>query len=627
VNEAVEIEVKAFNEDGNEITTGSASFLNLRYEGAVPTSGIEVDQTGKITGRVPGSYRIIVNWFDAETNQFATKFLPAKVKHGNPASIEVRKLSGKILTGSVVPFEVAVLDEYGFEMQAGDIEFRSTDPSIADVDDLNNFYAKKAGSVDLEASIGQLKIAVPVEIIPNPVTEIQMSADESTIRTGDVLQFNAEAWDRAGNVVQNVPFYFAVSGLEGEKGSGASAMIDQDGRFVAEKPGVYSVMVRSGNQSAVKTVEVVPRGVAREIEMVGHGRINNTHTSDFWVWEGVDGRDYAVTGTDFGEGKAYFWDVTDPSNLIRIDSVQVDARNVNDVKVSKDGRICVISREGASSRKNGIFILDVSNPRDVQTLSTYTEGLTGGVHNLFIYEDHVYALSNGQRYDIINISDPGNPHKVGQFEIDNPARSIHDVWIEDGIAFSSNWNDGVILVDVGNGVKGGSPSNPVEIARARTVGDATHTAFPFRNEETGKFYVIAGDEIFPTFFFTKPNADMDPFNPDGYLHFIDFTDPENPKEVARYEVPEAGSHNFWVKDDVLYIGYYNGGLRVVDISGDLMGDLYKQGREIGSFIPKDPQGYVPNHAMTWGAQPHKGHIFFTDFNSGFWSAKVTELKN
>ena len=57
------------------------------------------------------------------------------------------------------------------------------------------------------------------------------------------------------------------------------------------------------------------------------------------------------------------WDVTDPANIKKIDSVKVDARTVNDVKVSKDGKICVISREGASNRKNGMIIIDVSSKR------------------------------------------------------------------------------------------------------------------------------------------------------------------------------------------------------------------------------------------------------------------------
>ena len=62
--------------------------------------------------------------------------------------------------------------------------------------------------------------------------------------------------------------------------------------------------------------------------------------------------------------------MTDPTNMELVDTVQIDARTVNDVKISEDGRIGVLSREGASNRRNGIVILDVSNPRDVTILST-----------------------------------------------------------------------------------------------------------------------------------------------------------------------------------------------------------------------------------------------------------------
>jgi len=87
-------------------------------------------------------------------------------------------------------------------------------------------------------------------------------------------------------------------------------------------------------------------------------------------------------------------------------------------------------------------------------------------------------------------------------------------------------------------------------------------------------------------------------------------------------VPEAGTHNLWVEGDRLYAAFYNGGLRVIDISGELKGDLYQQGREIARYKAYDASGIVPNAPMTWGPQPHKGHVFFTEFNSGLWSVKL-----
>ena len=61
-----------------------------------------------------------------------------------------------------------------------------------------------------------------------------------------------------------------------------------------------------------------------------------------------------------------------------------------------------------------------------------SDDMTGGVHNAFIYENHVYAVNNGRKYDIINIDDPKKPFRVGVYELDTPGHSIHDVWIEEG---------------------------------------------------------------------------------------------------------------------------------------------------------------------------------------------------
>ena len=108
----------------------------------------------------------------------------------------------------------------------------------------------------------------------------------------------------------------------------------------------------------------------------------------------------------------------------------------------------------------------------------------------------------------------------------------------------------------------------------------------------------------------------------GYIHIVDFTDPLNPEEVARYEVPEAGSHNIWIEHDKLYAAFYNGGLRVVDISGELKGNLTYQGREIARFMAFDPEGFIVNAPMTWGPQPYKGHVFFAEHFSGLWTVKL-----
>ena len=99
--------------------------------------------------------------------------------------------------------------------------------------------------------------------------------------------------------------------------------------------------------------------------------------------EGVDGRDYAYVGTLYYDWMKV-WDVTDPTHPVLTDSMQLDARRINDVKIHPNNRIGVLTREGASNRRNGIVILDLSTPATPTIASEYTATVTGGVHNVWI---------------------------------------------------------------------------------------------------------------------------------------------------------------------------------------------------------------------------------------------------
>ena len=543
----------------------------------------------------------------------------------------------RVWAGTEVRFPLAGRDAAGQVRRGLEAGYATSDASIAVVDQVGMASFLAAGSVQVAAMHGEMTIYHEVEVLPNPTARVALEApDRTEVRTGDVLQFEAAALDAAGDEITGPAIRFAVESRPDpfrpeSLGAGAAAQVTPDGRFVAEQPGVYTVVAMSGDRLARQTVRVVPRNVEREIEFLGHARVSDRVTGDLWVWEGVDGRDYAVHGTWNAEGHAYFYDVTDPRNMELIDTVQVDARTVNDVKVSEDGTLCVISREGASNRRNGIVMIDCTDPHNAEILSSFDQGLTGGVHNVFLDNNHVYAVNNGRRWDVVNVEDPRNPFRVSRFETDTPGRSVHDVWIRDGIAYQAGRSDGLIMVDVGGGGMGGSPNTPVEMGRFPQITGWNHAVWPFRSPSTGKLYVIGGDEAF----YLNPRRPEGggilweegiPSRAKGWLHFVDFTDPDNPEEVARFELADSGPHNLWVdwEEEIMYVGYYDAGLRVVDVSGDLLGDLYRQGRQIARFFPEDNEGFLANAAFTWGPQPHKGTIFLADFNSGLWAVRLKD---
>ena len=660
--DSARIDATVLDADGNEM---EAEILYLPLYGQYwnleeRTWGFNiftVTREGRVATRRPGEYAVLVRVAgsapaptapDANAGGFLQQRVPLTILPRPAASLTLTA-RGPFYAGTEVTVRADALDETGAFVDDIVVDWDTSDASLAlpigrppttDRTSRQGVLALGApGSVTITATAGTAAAELLLDVQRNPVADLTLTPDRSAVRTGDVTHLTVGMTDLAGRALEDIPVAFSVSAVTDALSSGgpSSGLVTQDGRFVADLPGVYTVVARTGSVSAVAAIRVVERGVRRPIELVGHGRVQDRATTDLWVWEAPNGRDYAMTGTHNAAGHAYVWDVTNPANLEVVDVVRVDARSVNDVKVSEDGATAVISREGASNRRNGLVLLDVSDPAvGVRKIAEFDDRLTGGVHNTFIHDGHVYALSGAQRYDIIDIEDPAVPRRVGSFALDNPARSIHDVVVRDGIAYSANWTDGVAVVDVGGAGRGGSPQEPRLIGQFPFPTGWNHAVYPYRSVSTGKFYIFAGDEAArsgPNYSPVTaagtgtPGYENEPHRWRGWIHILewdeDFESP--PRLVGRYEVPEAGSHNIWVEDDVMYVAFYNGGLRVVDVAGELLGNLYRQGREIARFLPLDPEGFVPNAPQVFGAQPHKGTIFFSDMNSGLWAVRLGEL--
>jgi hypothetical protein len=626
--QSVGFEVQALDANGNVVDAQ----LRIVGAGEIRVDAAQRTVTG-VTGGQSGRIIATVVVPAGHEGPVPSATIPVEVGFPPVTRAEISLPVERVYAGTGVELELVAYHEDGTRRPDPAGQWSASDRAVAQVDRFGKLSARGAGTVRVTASFEGVEATREIRVDAFPATELELSGAVDQVRTGDVVDLAPRLVDDQGRAHTDVPidWGYTFRPADGQQRPGATAAIE-DGRFVAEEPGVYTVVASAGPLTTRHAIEVSERGVVQRIELQGQGRVADQHTSDLWVWEGVDGRDYAITGTWGADGWAYIWDITDRANLVKTDSIQVDARTVNDVKVSPDGRYATMTREGASTRRNGLVLLDLSEPAHPVIASITEEGLTGGVHNAFPMNDYVYALSAGEKYLIIDVSDIYNPRQVGEVQHENCR--IHDVWVQDGLAYSAQWACGVIVYDVGNGAWGGTPENPVFVAQQRTPGGRTHAVFPYYQESTGKLLVFAGDEIMNRRgmaleggLSTQPYDPATgeggrPSNTAGYTHILDFTDMENPKKIARYKVPEYGTHNIWVEDDVLYQAYYEGGTRLVDVSGDLMGNLATQGREIAVFKSNDPVGYISNAPMVWSAMPFKGEIFFSDWNSGLWAIQI-----
>ena len=604
-----------FDADGNRVE--GAMHLLFARGNQLRRVGSMLDQSGRFLANRPGTSTVIALVRVAEDGdsyrgidgikQVGT--IRVTVRDYPASRIAIAEPAYAPYAGTSFKMHGTVWTDHDTEHSSATIEWRSENPSVATVTPSGVLSLNQPGTVTLVASTENgISEPLQLQVVANPVRTLDISPTMAAARAGDVVMFDVNALDGRGRAIDDVALSYSVFGLDSMGGQ-----LFEDGSFVAENPGAYRVVVNMGDLASSAMVEVALRPNPWEINLVDHGAVAHVATSDLWVFEGNDGRDYAYTGTHAKGGgeRLFVWDVTDPANLVMVDSVVVNARVVNDVKVSDDASWAIITREGASDRKNGIVVLDLADPAHPTIIAEFTDSLTSGIHNVWINGDVVYAVNDGtSAMHILDLSDPANPRHVRRWELrpGDTNKSLHDVWADGQYAYLSYWDDGLVILDVGAGTHGGTPADPQFVSSIAYGMGNTHAAW-----RAGK-YVFLGDEI------------GTPDGMRGYVHVIDVEDIDNPTEVAKYEVPEAGAHNIWVEDGLLYIAYYQGGLRIVDITGELRGDLYRQGRELAFYRTSAGEGeaITPHQPMAWGPQPYKGNIFVSDMNSGLWVIKFAQ---
>lgn len=366
---------------------------------------------------------------------------------------------------------------------------------------------------------------------------------------------------------------------------------------------------------------------ARGFQVLGRGPVSWTRSTGLAVFRGVDGRDYAYTATaascaECPGGRMYAWDVTDPARPTLTDSVQVDARVISDVAVNASGTRGVLTREGSSTRRNGLVLLDLSEPAHPRVGGEYWETLLGGAYNPTWHGSHIYVVDGGtQEMVIVDATNPNDPRELGRWGVPNALdRDLQHVAVDSGLAYLAGGDDGVVVVDVGNGMREGTLRRPrlVSQFRYRTEWRGqrwgnTHWVLPHTNAAGAKLLFVA-DEILPGRMDLSRRLETA-----GYLHVLDVSDPGVPREVAHYAYAGSGIRAMEISGDTLYLAAHGGGVRALDVSGSLRGALRE--REIGFFSMGGEPSLAPGIPYAWDVAVHNGLVYATDANSGLWIAR------
>lgn len=591
-----------------------------RFEGSMDPSGLV---TAGSTGILPAAVAAILPNEQPKVERFDVRMVP-----GPAARVVISPEPTRLAPGQRIRLSATVYSALG-DPRLDRVTWTSSNGAVAQIDETGMLTAIGAGRATIVARVDGADRSLPLEVLSTAVASLAVQPAITEARTGDVIRFAANAKDPNGRDIAQLTPTWSINPGHG--------MIDADGAFVGYEAGSYTVTASLGNRTAESVITLVPRDVRRPLTVVGRLPRMRFNTEEVWLHPNGE---VAYLGSGGGGDVLYVIDISNPASPFVTDSLVANTRRVNDVMTTPDGKFLVHTREGAADRRNGVVFASLEDPRHPKVISEFTEGVTGGVHSSFIYKDakhgqHVFLTNNATgALHVVNIDDPHTPREVGQWKTENrpdAGRTLHDIDVQDGLLYGSWWNDGLVILDVGNGIKGGTPAKPVIVSQFKYDLNAlyrdveasggpgfirgTHTAWRHKN------YVFIADEVFPAAG-VQGAKDAAAGRAYGRMQVLDVSDIKAPKSVAWYEPEYGGVHNVWAAGDTLYIGAYNAGFRVFDIGGELRGDLRAQGREIGHLNTADMDGRVANSAMTWGVVVRDGLAYVNDMHNGLWIVRI-----
>ncbi|MFT4904693.1 MAG: hypothetical protein ACI8UR_001255 [Natronomonas sp.] len=331
--------------------------------------------------------------------------------------------------------------------------------------------------------------------------------------------------------------------------------------------------------------------------------------------------DIAYVATTDGFATVDTSNPADPTLLARVDGLLAEHPDgplemVFDGKVGGDYYALGAPGHPQSNVPYAALVFDVSDPaKPERVLAHETEFYH---HNVDADGETLYLCANdGARNPLICV-DIASGEELGRWsvidaddrwaDVHHSLREIHDVRVEDGVAYCANWNAGTWLVDVSDpadptavvGLHGLDPEQQAEIpsgderrqARFGLPGN-NHFAMPQRGVDSS---LVALNEEAWAFEADAPESD---------LGGVELWDADRETRLARIEAPPTRdatyggvwttAHNFAFVGDRLYSSWYRGGVKVHDVSDPTAPEEVAHWRDTA-------------RTNFWTAQPGSDHV-------------------
>ena len=198
------------------------------------------------------------------------------VTAGPLTTIAVEPAAPTVVSGTERQFRAVGQDAGGNEVPL--TAAWSLSDAIGELDDAGRFRAVRAGEARLVVASGRVAASTVIEVVPGPLTSIEVTPEQAEVRAGTAVDFKAVGRDAAGNEVALEPVWELSSSV---------GRLDAAGVLTGGQVGRAQVTARSGEVSGAADVRVVP-GALTSLEVAPATATLVAGTPQQFVVTGVD---------------------------------------------------------------------------------------------------------------------------------------------------------------------------------------------------------------------------------------------------------------------------------------------------------------------------------------------------
>jgi hypothetical protein len=400
-----------------------------------------------------------------------------------------------------------------------------------------------------------------------------------------------------------------------------------------------------------------PGAQAQNLEVVGFSALAGRYGAFKMAIKQAKGRWYLFMGHSFDHGWSVL-DVTDPKAPRYVRFIPGPADWITSQVTLHDNLLLTgLSRndDSATVVQPAVLIWDVSDPENPKQVSSWTGGVRGSHRNSYPGGRYAYLATSAPGYTgrimvALDVSDPKNPKEAGRWwtpgQKEGEARttlvapSFHGpVNVSpDGKWATMPYTPNVLNLDIS------------DIAKPKLIGALQMTP-PFANVGIQSLHTVL--PLWDRKLLFASSEPMQSNCKDNGMHFaalIDNADPAKPRLLSMFPSPvpppgapykdfcakggRFGPHNVNQEihspdvekpGDLMYIAYFNAGLRVYDIANPQLPT------EVGYFMPPERPGARAEHGahasdVNWTEEvvvDTRGNIYIADTKWGVWVLRYT----